>query len=71
MTASSSPRTAHLPPLPTVIERTIDRYTGMREYKKPDTYAYTQRKLPTHCTRSNFSFKSMALQDSGRGHGLC
>lgn len=62
MAATNSPTTAHLSPLPTEHR---DKST------KTQTHAHSQRKLPTHCTRSNFSFKSMALQDSGRGHGLC
>lgn len=47
MTASSSPRTAHLPPLPTVIERTIDRYKGTRDTKS-QTHTHTHRGNSQH-----------------------
>lgn len=69
MTATNSPMKEHLPPLQAVIDRTIDKYTGMKEYKRPDRHTH-RKKLPTHCTGSNFSLQSQALQDSGRGHGL-
>ena len=30
----------HLPPVQAVIDRTIDKYTGMKEYKRPDRHTH-------------------------------
>lgn len=42
MAATDSPTTAHLSPLPAVIERTIDRYTGTRVQKARHTRTHAE-----------------------------
>lgn len=42
MTATNSPTKEHLPPLQAVIDRTIDKYTEMKEYKRPDRHTHRE-----------------------------